>query len=165
MKWQSTPVPLPGKFHGWKSLVGYSPWGRKESDTTEQLHFTQLRRKEILPYLKEKPPPCLSTHTFLQLRREGKVLVGIYPFGGRDLRTLALSRVQEKQWVLFCPVCCFLLILFWPPSGMRDLNSPTRDPCPLQWKCRVLTTAPPGKSLSFAFSMVSEAARWLPRWC
>ena len=29
----------PGKFHGLRSLVGYSPWGRKESDTTEQLHF------------------------------------------------------------------------------------------------------------------------------
>ena len=31
------PVFLPGKFHGQRSLVGYSPWGRKESDTTEQL--------------------------------------------------------------------------------------------------------------------------------
>ena len=30
---------LPGEFHGPKSLVGYSPWGRKELDTTEQLHF------------------------------------------------------------------------------------------------------------------------------
>ena len=33
-----TPVFLPGKFHGWRSLVGYCPWGRKESDTTERLH-------------------------------------------------------------------------------------------------------------------------------
>ena len=38
-KWQPTPVLLPGKSHGWRSLVGYSPWGRKESDMTEQLHF------------------------------------------------------------------------------------------------------------------------------
>ena len=38
-QWQPTPVLLPGKFHGWRSLVGYSPWGRKESDTTERLHF------------------------------------------------------------------------------------------------------------------------------
>ena len=38
-KWQPTPVFLPGKFHGQRSLVGYSPWGHKESDTTEQLHF------------------------------------------------------------------------------------------------------------------------------
>ena len=34
-----TPELLPGKFHGWKRLVGYSPWGCKESDTTEQFHF------------------------------------------------------------------------------------------------------------------------------
>ena len=38
-KWQPTPVLLPGKFHGWRSLVGYSQWGCKESDTTEQFHF------------------------------------------------------------------------------------------------------------------------------
>ena len=34
-KWQSTPVFLPGKFHGKRSLVGYSPWGCKETDMTE----------------------------------------------------------------------------------------------------------------------------------
>ena len=38
-KWQPTPVFLPGKSHGLRILVGYSPWGRKESDTTEWLHF------------------------------------------------------------------------------------------------------------------------------
>ena len=37
-KWQSTPVLLPGKSHGHRSLVGYSPWGRKELDMTERLH-------------------------------------------------------------------------------------------------------------------------------
>ena len=34
-----SPVFLPGEFHGQRSLVGYSPWGRYESDTTERLHF------------------------------------------------------------------------------------------------------------------------------
>ena len=38
-QWQPTPVHLPGKSHGWRSLVGCSPWGRKESGTTERLHF------------------------------------------------------------------------------------------------------------------------------
>ena len=38
-QWHSTPVFLPGKSHGWKSLVGCSPWGCQESDTTERLHF------------------------------------------------------------------------------------------------------------------------------
>ena len=38
-QWDPTPVLLPGKSHGWRSLVGCSPWGREESETTEQLHF------------------------------------------------------------------------------------------------------------------------------
>ena len=37
-EWQSTPVFLPGEFHGQQSLVGYSPRGHKESDTTQQLN-------------------------------------------------------------------------------------------------------------------------------
>ena len=37
--WHPTPVLLPGKSHGRRSLVGCSPWGRQESDTTERLHF------------------------------------------------------------------------------------------------------------------------------
>ena len=41
-KWQPTPVFLPGKSHGQKSLVDYSPWGCKELDTTELLHFLSL---------------------------------------------------------------------------------------------------------------------------
>ena len=38
-QWQPSPVLLPGKSHGQRSLVGCSPWGREELDTTEQLHF------------------------------------------------------------------------------------------------------------------------------
>ena len=38
-QWQPTPVLLPGKSHGWRSLVSCSPWGRKESDTAERPHF------------------------------------------------------------------------------------------------------------------------------
>ena len=38
-KWQPTPVFLPGESHGWRSLIGYSPWGCKELDMTELLHF------------------------------------------------------------------------------------------------------------------------------
>ena len=38
-QWQQTPVLLPGKSHGRRSLVGCSPWGREESDTTERLPF------------------------------------------------------------------------------------------------------------------------------
>ena len=38
-KWQPIPMFLPGESHGRRSLVGYSPWGCKESDMTERLHF------------------------------------------------------------------------------------------------------------------------------
>ena len=36
-KWQPPPVFLPEKYHGQRSLVGYSPWGHRELDMTEQL--------------------------------------------------------------------------------------------------------------------------------
>ena len=38
-QWHPTPLLLPGKSHGWRSLVGCSPWDHEESDTTEWLHF------------------------------------------------------------------------------------------------------------------------------
>ena len=37
-QWHPTAVLLPGKSHGWRSLVGCSPWGHEESDMTERLH-------------------------------------------------------------------------------------------------------------------------------
>ena len=50
-KWQPTPVFLPGKLHGQRSLVVYSPWGCKE------LHMTE----------------CAHTHTFTHIHIYGKV--------------------------------------------------------------------------------------------
>jgi len=38
-QWHPTPVLLPGKSHGWRSLVGCSPWSLEKSNMTEQLHF------------------------------------------------------------------------------------------------------------------------------
>ena len=46
-KWQSIPVFLPGKSHGQRRLVGYSPWGCKEADTTEWIR-THAVRSEYL---------------------------------------------------------------------------------------------------------------------
>src|SRR5574340_1103377 len=41
-EWLLTPVFLPGESHGQRSLAGYSPWGCKESDTTERLAHTHI---------------------------------------------------------------------------------------------------------------------------
>ena len=53
-KWQPTPKFLPGDFHGQKSLTEYSPWGHKESDTTEGActiisNFLEMLREDIGP--------------------------------------------------------------------------------------------------------------------
>ena len=48
-KWQLTPISLPGKPHGQRTLVGYSPWGRKELDTNEQMNMhTYTQRHSLL---------------------------------------------------------------------------------------------------------------------
>ena len=46
----STPVFLPGKSHGQRSLAGYSPWGHKGSDMTEQLHFLSFNKIMLLTW-------------------------------------------------------------------------------------------------------------------
>ena len=43
-QWLPTPVLLPRKSRGWRSLVGCSPWDRWESDTTERVHFHALEK-------------------------------------------------------------------------------------------------------------------------
>ena len=50
-QWHPTPVLLPGKSHGRRSLVGCSPWGHKESDMTEQLNYSKpkLQKLAIFP--------------------------------------------------------------------------------------------------------------------
>ena len=59
-KQQPTPVLLPGESHGWRSLVGYSPWSRKESDTTERFHFLLFHFLEPSP--SGPSDNCISNH-------------------------------------------------------------------------------------------------------
>ena len=95
-KWQPTPVLLPGKTYGRRSLVGYSRWGRKESDTTERLHFTSLhfwilqiaclisiRFLEFLLFsfffATEASDLVLATQGNVSVRRQGSSLLYLYP--------------------------------------------------------------------------------------
>ena len=69
-EWQPIPVLLPGKFHGPRSLAGYSPWGHKESDTTEWLTLTTLT---YLPKHRSiKHGTCLETRGF----QCGRITIG-----------------------------------------------------------------------------------------
>ena len=59
----TTPVFLPGEFHGQRSLAGYSPWGRKESDMIERLTHIP-HPKHCLPRVrKAKPLSCQGHQT------------------------------------------------------------------------------------------------------
>ena len=69
-EWQHTPVSLPGKSHGQRSLVGCSPWGRKESDMTEQLthiHLSSIYLSIPISYLSSISIYCLSFISILYL--------------------------------------------------------------------------------------------------
>ena len=59
-KWQPTPVFLPGKSHGRRSLVDYSPRYHKESDTTERLHFHFLHGRHCTSHFQVWPPLILT---------------------------------------------------------------------------------------------------------
>ena len=73
--WQSIPVFLPGEFHGQRSLVGYSPWGCNELDTTDWLILSFFQDGELacrrwVRYPWHKPesilPSCLPSSWLLE---------------------------------------------------------------------------------------------------
>ena len=79
-KWQSTPVLLPGRSHGQRTLTGYSLWGRKESDTTERT--------------------CAHTHRHAICKYRGCFLFGIVMSKGCSVNILV---------VFWCTWACILL--------------------------------------------------------
>ena len=132
-KWQPTPVLLPGKSHGWRSLVGYSPWGRKELNTTEQIHFLEVeldlpgsasgkepgcqcrrhKRCRVNPWVGKIPwrrawPP---TPVFLRGESHGQNrLAGYSPWGHKESDTTvgtssSRSRMVNKTNKAFTPQC------------------------------------------------------------
>ena len=64
-EWLPTPVFLPGKFHGQRSLTGYSPWGHKKSDVTER--STLLLFLGTFQRLQVTPPSATNTSETLDL--------------------------------------------------------------------------------------------------
>ena len=76
-EWLPTPVFLPGEFHGQRSLVGYSPWGCKELDMTEQLTFT-------------------LSHFFIGKQSEKKKNIYIYNSALENLKTKSPLELKTK---------------------------------------------------------------------
>ena len=92
-QWQPTSVLLPGESHGRRSLVGCSPWGRKESDTTERLHFTHF----ILYHWRRKWQP---TPVFLPGESHGqRSLAGYGPWGPRETDTTEVTKQEHEHFL------------------------------------------------------------------
>ena len=118
-KWQPTPAFLSGKSHGWRSLAGYSPWGRKESDTTERFHFIFFFFSALLCVI-----ICLDMGQFPSaLLRTWKLISGKFIELNNSFRQDGMERRVAFVWVLgrlnwssnsfilsyFSPLCLFAL--------------------------------------------------------
>ena len=91
-KWPSTPVLLPGEFHGWRSLIGYSPWGCEESDTTEQLHF------HFSLHALEKEMATHSSVLAWRIPGTGAWWAAVYAVAQSQTRLKRLSSSSNRGW-------------------------------------------------------------------
>ena len=88
-EWQATPVFLTGKPHGRRSLVGYGPWGHKESDTTERLNNNRKQQrwesgsglKLLRLSMPRGPGQLLQSTLSLNLQHRCTQILFICPFG------------------------------------------------------------------------------------
>ena len=147
-QWHPTPVLLPGKSHGWRSLVGCRPWGHKESDMTEWLHS-----HFSLSCIGEGNGNPLQCSCLEDPRDGGASWAAVYGVAQSWTRLKRLSSGSSSIDILNCRwyqfkwklrigsfECFFWLChMAYPDQGL--------NPGPLQWKHGILTTAPPRKSL------------------
>ena len=107
-QWHPTPVLLPGKSHGQRSLVGCSPWVREESDTTERLHFHFL-----LSCIGEGNGNPLQCSCLENPRDGGAWWAAVYGVTQSRTRLKCLSSSSSiKLYILFAS-CFVLKTLSW----------------------------------------------------
>ena len=107
-RWHPTPVFLPGNSYGWRSLVGCSPWGPKESDTTERLHF-----HFSLSYIGEGNGNPLQCSCLENPRDRGALWAAVYGVAQSQtrLKRLSSSSSIKKQFTKHPQEC---------PQSFRD---------------------------------------------
>ena len=108
-KWQPTPIFLPGKFHGLRTLVGYSPQGRRESDTTERVHFHFQPNKQkaeiLLTCHPLSPPPREEPCRVSYCSRSHRVRCCRYPTPSCMLgEPLTHVSALPSQWSVLVPL-------------------------------------------------------------
>ena len=100
-KGHPTPVLLPGKFHGWRSLAGYSPLGRKESDTTEWLHLMSFIERVRIKI-------GTLTYKHFSLKQWSTAVIGS-TITNHFILICISSNFSEKLW----PSDCILFYFSW----------------------------------------------------
>ena len=104
-QWHPTPVLLPGKSHGRRSLVGCSPWGRYKSDMTERLHF-----HFSLSHIGEGNGNPLQCSCLENPRDGGAWLVAVYGVAQSQTR---LKRLSSKHMTFIVYFLSFCFIFSW----------------------------------------------------
>ena len=131
-------VPLPGKSHGQRSLIGYSSWGRKELDTTERVHFslssafskTSLNIRKFMIHVLLKPGLENFEHYFTSMWDECNCAVVwalTVPFFGIGMKT-NLFQSCGHCWVF--QICWHIECSTFTASSFRIWNSSTVIPSP-----------------------------------
>ena len=108
-KWQPTPVFLPGESHGRRSLVGYSPWGCTESDTTEA---TWEKKKKLFPLTAS----CVKSNQELvfSLQTHRKTA----PFHLKR-RIRLKPQLCNQRWMLISPSFCHTEVMLRFPQEYK----------------------------------------------
>ena len=140
-RWPPPPVLLPGKSHGRRSLVGYSPWGRKESDTTEWLHFHfsfsctgegngKPLQCSCLENLRDRGAWWAAVYGVAQSRTRLKQLSGSSMFSQaqrcedlkRQWKKYLICQLAHSTKVWFLLLCCSHRLLFIFPLLLKFLK-------------------------------------------
>ena len=106
--WHPTPVLLPGKFYGQRCLVGCSPWGREESDTTERLHF-----HFSFSCIEEGNSNPLQCSCLENLRDGGAWWISVYGVAQSWTRLKRLSSSSSSSRVNYCSNNVDDMVLEW----------------------------------------------------
>ena len=101
-QWQPTPVLLPGKSHGRRSLIGCSPWGREELDMTERLHF-----HFSLSFIGEGNGNPLQCSCLENPRNGGAWWAAVYGVAQSQTRLKRLSSGSSSTSMSFCGLIAY----------------------------------------------------------
>ena len=156
-RWQPTPVFLPEKSRGQRSLVGYSPWGRKESYrsylTEPSAHNAGLL-ETVSAFV------CLKKFK-VQLMKGYFIILFNFIFCWSLVNFQCFRFKCTEEWFSYICVCVcacvcvcsfsdFFFFFLAAPCSMWDLSSPVRNWAHVPCRGRVPNTGLPGKSLRFS---------------